>query len=164
MNWAGPIEAIRHDALYALRGMRKHPAFAVTAVFTLALGIGANTAIFTVVRAVLLKPLEYREPDRLVRVFGGSTIARFEEMQAGARSYSEIGAFLNGIENVSLSGGAGPEVLKQARVSASFLRILGVEPMLGRSFRADEDVPGGPRVAMIGATSIAGWARLRCRK
>src|ERR1039457_6105626 len=108
--------------------MRKHPAFAVTSVFTLALGIGANTAIFTVVRAVLLKPLEYRDPDRLVRVVGGSTIARLEEMQAGARSYSEIGSFLNGIENVTLSGGAGPEVLKQARVSANFLRILGAEP------------------------------------
>jgi predicted permease len=148
MNW---VENIWHDALYALRGMRKSPAFAATAVLTLALGIGANTAIFTVVRAVLLKPLEYPDPDRLVRVFGGSTIARFEEMRAGARSYSEIGAFLNGLENVTLSGGAGPEVVKQARVSANFLHILGVETALGRGFRSEEDVPGGPRVAMIGA-------------
>jgi predicted permease len=130
--------------------MRKNPAFAATAVFTLALGIGANTAIFTVVRAVLLKPLEYPDPDRLVRVSGGSTYPRYDEMRAGARSYNEIGAYFNGLENVTLSGGAAPEVLKQARVSANFLPILGVEPALGRGFRSEEDVRGGPGVAMIG--------------
>jgi putative ABC transport system permease protein len=143
------IETIWHDALYALRGMRKNPAFAATAVFTLALGIGANTAIFTVVRAVLLKPLEYPDPDRLVRIAGGSTIPRYDEMRAGQRSYSDIGAFFNGLENVTLSGGAGPEVLKQARVSANFLRILGVEPALGRSFLPEDDLPGAPGMAMI---------------
>ncbi len=151
MDWVQLAETIWHDAFYALRGMRKNPAFAVTVIFTLALGIGANTAIFTVVRAVLLKPLEYPEPDRVVRISGGSTIPRYEELRAGAKSYTEVGAFLNGIEDVALSGGSGPEVLKQARVSANFLRILRVEPALGRGFLPEEDVPGGPSVALISA-------------
>jgi len=138
--------------------MRKNPAFAVTAVLTLALGIGANTAIFSVIRAVLLKPLAYRDPDRLVHISGGAsaTSMRFEEIRAAARSYSAIGAFRGGVENVTFSGEGVPEMLTEARVSANFLRILGVEPLLGRSFLAEEDAPGGPPVAMI---SAALWQR-----
>jgi putative ABC transport system permease protein len=142
---------IRQDMLYGLRTLGKNPAFTLTAVLTLALGIGANTAIFTTVHAVLLKPLDYRDPDRLVHVSGGSTSMRFEEMRTAARSFTELGAFTVGRENVTLSGTDGPEALKGARVSANFLRILGVEPVLGRSFLAEEDRPGGPPVAMISA-------------
>src|SRR5438128_11961272 len=127
------------DSLYALRTMRKNPAFAVTAVLTLALGIGASTAMFTVIHAVLLKPLEYRDPDRLVRISGGATSVRFEEIRTAARSFTDVGAFTVGMENMSLSGGDGPEALKGARVSANFLRILGVEPALGRTFLPEED-------------------------
>jgi putative ABC transport system permease protein len=142
------MEMIRQDALYALRAMRHNPAFAATAVLTLALAIGGNTAMFTVIRAVLLKPLQYRDPDRLVSLSGGATPSRFSEMKAGARSFTELGAFTPE-ENITLSGGAEPEVLKGARVSASFLRILGVEPLRGRGFRPQEDSPGGAPVAMI---------------
>ncbi|HEY3935916.1 MAG TPA: ABC transporter permease [Bryobacteraceae bacterium] len=148
---AGPLEFVWRDALYALRAMRKNLAFTLTAVITLALGIGSNTAIFTVVRAVLLKPLSYHDPDRLVEVTGGATQTRFEEMKAGARSYTELGDLLGGVENMTLSGGGEPEVLRGARVSANFLRILGVGPLRGRSFRQQEDTPGGPPVAMISA-------------
>jgi putative ABC transport system permease protein len=138
------------DLLYALRTMRKNRAFAVTAVLTLALGIGGNTAMFTVIRAVLLKPLAYRDPDRLVHISGGSA-TRFEEMRTAARSYTELGAFAVGLENIGFSGASGPELLKGARVSANFLRTLGVEPMLGRSFASEEDAPGGRNVTMISA-------------
>ena len=141
---------ILRDLLYALRTMRRNPAFAVTAVLALALGIGANTAIFTVVRAVLLKPLAYRDPDRLVAITGGSTPARLEQIKTSARSFTGIGAF-TGQESVTLTGGAEPEVLKAARVSASFLPILGVHPLVGRGFLAAEDSPGGPAVAIISA-------------
>jgi putative ABC transport system permease protein len=145
------LGTIWRDLLYTLRTMRKNPAFAVTAVLTLALGIGGNTAMFTVIRAVLLKPLAYRDPDRLVHISGGATSTRFEEMRTAARSYTELGAFAVGLENIAFSGGAGPELLKGARVSANFLRTLGVEPMLGRSFASEEDAPAGHNVTMISA-------------
>jgi predicted permease len=158
------VEAVRQDFSYALRTMRKSHAFAATAVLTLALGIGGNTAIFTVIRAVLLKPLHYRDPDRLVRVSldisqrHQQAIAfspvRFEEMRAAARSFTGLGAFMIGLENVSLSGGNTPEMLKGARVSANFLQILGLNPILGRSFLPEEDTPGGKSVALI---STALW-------
>ena len=142
------LETIRQDAAYALRTLRQKPAFAATAVLTLALAIGGNTAMFTVIRAVLLKPLPYRDPDRLVNMSGGATPTLFADMKAGAQSFTELGAF-TGEENITLSGGAEPEVLKGTRVSASFLRILAVEPVLGRGFRPEEDSPGGAPVAMI---------------
>jgi predicted permease len=144
------------DLFHALRIMRANPAFTLTAILTLALGIGTNTAMFTVIRAVLLKPLEYPDPDRLVEISGGATNVRFEEMRNAARSYNGIAVSLGGTENITLTGGSGPEVLKKARVSANFLSILGISPLLGRSFRPEEDVPGGPPVAMI---SAALWQR-----
>jgi putative ABC transport system permease protein len=144
------METIWQDTLYAARAMRKNPVFAATAVLILALGIGGNTAMFTVIRAVLLKPLDYRDPDRLVRISGGATPTRFQEMKSGARSYSGIAAFA-GEENVTLAAGAEPEVVKGVRVSAGFLQILGVDPMLGRAFLPAEDSPSGTPVAMISA-------------
>jgi putative ABC transport system permease protein len=140
-------EMIWRDTLYALRMMRKKPAFTATAVVTLALAIGGNTAMFTVIRAVLLKPLPYRDSDRLV-VSGGATPARFAEMRDSAHCFTEVGAY-TGEENLTLSGGAEPEVLKGVHVSASFLRILAVAPLRGRSFRPEEDSPGGTAAAMI---------------
>jgi predicted permease len=150
MNTLGLLESIWQDTGYAFRTMRKKPIFAVTAVLTLALAIGGNTAMFTVIRVVLLKPLQYRNPDRLVSISGGATPTRFAEMKASAHSFAELGAFV-GPENVTLSGGAEPEVLKGIRVSAGLLRIPQVEPMLGRSFRSEEDSPGGAPVTMISA-------------
>ena len=151
MNSLGFLETAWRDLQYALRTMRKNPAFALTAVLTLSLGIGGSTAMFTIIHSVLLKPLEYQDPDRLVQISGGSTIGRYEEIKAAARSYSELGVFMIGVGNPTLLGASGPEVLRAARVSGNFLRILGVEPMLGRSFQPEEDAPGGPPVAMISA-------------
>jgi hypothetical protein len=76
------LETIRQNTAYALRTMRKNPGFAATAVLVLTLGIGGNAAMFTVIRTVLLKPLDYRDPERLVQVSGGATPVRFEEMRA----------------------------------------------------------------------------------
>ena len=150
MNRFPRLEPLWQDIRYALRGMRKKPAFAATAVLTLALGIGGNTAMFTVIRAVVLKPLPYRDPDRMVSISGGATPTRFSEMKAAARSYTELGTYV-GPENITLSGGAEPEVLRCIRASAGFLRIAGLEPILGRGFRPEEDSPGGAPVAMISA-------------
>lgn len=142
------LESVLRDVLYALRSLRKNPAFAATAVLILALGIGGNTAIFTVVRAVLLKPLAYEDPDRLVRL-GDMTPVRYEETRAAARSFTAVGAYAVVPEHFTLSGGAQPEALKGARVSANFLAILGVRPALGRPFLPEEDKPGAHPVAMI---------------
>lgn len=155
MNKVKLLEMLWQDTLFALRTMRKQPAFAATAVLTLALAIGGNTAAFTVIRAVLLKPLPYPESDRLMRISGGATPARFAEMKASAHSFSGIGAFTNE-ESPTLSGGGEPEVLKGVHVSANFLGILGVGPLLGRAFRAEEDSPGGTPVVII---SAALWQR-----
>lgn len=146
----GLLEAIGQDTRYGLRTMRKNPAFTVTAVLMVALGIGGNTAMFTVIRAVLLKPLEYPYPDRLVSISGGATPTRFAEMEASAHSFTGLGAFTHQ-ENLTLAGEGEPEVLNGVRVSASFLPILGVEPISGRSFLPQEDSAGGAPVAMISA-------------
>ncbi len=141
---------IWQDTHYAIRTMRRIPAFTATAVLILALGIGGNTAMFTVIRSVLLKPLDYPDPDRLVQITGGATPTRFEELKSSARSFSEISAFTNQ-ESLTLSGKTEPEVVSAVRVSGNFMRTLGVEPMLGRSFLPSEDVPGAAPVVMIGA-------------
>ncbi|MFZ0594181.1 MAG: ABC transporter permease [Bryobacteraceae bacterium] len=153
------FETIWQDLRYALRAMRKSPAFTLTAVLTLALGIGGNTAMFTIIRVVLLKPLDYRDPDRLVRVSAdypkrnlsnsSFTNAVFEQTRAASRSFSGLGAYLLSPESMILSGAGEPEALKAARVSGNFLNILGVRPVVGRGFRSGEDKPGGPAVAMI---------------
>ena len=150
MRRIGFLETISQDFGYALRTMRKNPIFAATAVLVLTLGIGGNAAMFTVIRAVLLKPLDYREPDRLVQVSGGATPVRFEEMTASAHSFTGLAAF-GGQESLTLTGGAEPEVLNGARVSAGFLRILGIDPLLGRGFLPEEDSPASAPVAMISA-------------
>ncbi len=159
------LETVWQDILYSLRTMRKNPAFALTAVFTLALGIGGNTAIFTVIRSVLLKPLEYRDPDRLVYLSidnpkrnvqdASFTEVRLKEMRSAAKSFDGLGAY-GRPDTVTISGSGEPEALKAARVSANFLDVLSVQPALGRSFRSEEDQHGGPPVAMI---STGLWKR-----
>lgn len=138
---------IWHDLRYGARALCKAPGVTVAAVFTLAVGIGATTTVFTLVNAVLLKPLDYHDPDRLVRVSGGATFTRYEALRQ-SRSMSGVGAFLVITENAALAGREGAEPLKAARVSANFLDILGVAPVLGRSFVASEEVPG-PAVVLI---------------
>jgi putative ABC transport system permease protein len=165
MTLATSLDTLRQDIRYALRTLRNNPAFALTAVLTLALGIGGNTAIFTVIRAVLLRPLEYREPDRLVYFSLDNprknlqnvsfSLDQFREMQSSAQSFVGLGAY-GRPDNATLSGTGEPETLKVARVSANFLDILGVQPAAGRSFLPVEDQRGGPCVAMI---STGLWTR-----
>jgi putative ABC transport system permease protein len=147
------MNSLIQDLRYALRQLRKNPGFTAVALLTLTLGIGANAAIFSVVHAVLLKPLGYHDPERVVLVTEGATPLRFEEMTAASRSYTELGDFAVGFEEMALSGVAEPEMLKGTRVSANFLHILGVSPLLGRSFLPEEDKSGAPAVAMISAES-----------
>lgn len=159
------MPTIWRDVLYSLRTMGRNPAFAVTAMVILALGIGGNTAIFTVIRAALLRPLPYRDPDRLVYFSVANprqaaqnpsfSLAQFKEMKASAKSFAALGAF-GRPENLALSSGGDPEELKGARVSANSLEVLGVRPLAGRSFLEEEDQAGGRPVAMI---SVGLWRR-----
>ena len=118
------LDILRQDLRYTFRKLRRDRVFTLVALSILALGIGGNTAMFSIVRAVLLKPLAYRDPDRLVLLTEGATPIRFQELQAASQSYAEIAAF-TGQEDMALSGVADPEVLKGARVSANFLHLLG---------------------------------------
>lgn len=145
------VETIGQDLKYALRSMRKAPGFSVAVVLIVALGVGANTAMFSVIRGVLLKPLGYRDPARVVLVDHGVTPIRFRDFLRGAHSFAEVGAYADMAEHMALSGAGEPEVLSAARVSANFLHILGVTPLLGRSFLPEEDKAGAPAVAMISA-------------
>jgi putative ABC transport system permease protein len=145
------------DLVHSWRMMCKTPVFALTAVLTLALGIGGNTAMFAVIHAVLLNPLPYREPDALVRISidsprrgvrdGLFSLTRYEQIRDTARSFTHFGAF--NLENFALSGVAEPEQMRGARVSANFLHILGVEPALGRGFMPEEDASGAPAVTLL---------------
>ena len=134
------------DVRIGVRGFRRAPAFAVAAVLTLALGIGANTAIFSVVDAVLLRPLPYSDPDQLVSTWG-STQAEVLRIGDLARSFESVGAYRT--ESVSLSGDGDPERLDAAAVTAGLFRTLDVPAMLGRTFAAEENEERGPAVVVV---------------
>ncbi len=158
--WRFPLfETILHDLAYAARILRKSPAFTLAALLTLALGIGGNTLMFSVIHAVLLTPLPYHDSSRLVRLSedhprdnvrdAGFTQERFDAIRSSSRSFADLAAYFIAFENITLSGSAGPIVLRGARVSHNFLDIVGVAPALGRSFLPEEDRRGGAPVAMI---------------
>ena len=153
------VETIVQDLSYACRMMRKSPVLAITVVLTLSLGIGGNTAVFSVIHALLLRPLQYPSSDQLVEVTADyprrnlldTTFSKreFDKFKSEQKSFAEAGAFLSSTEPLILSGKGEPVALKGARVSANFLTILRVQPALGRGFLPEEDVRGGPGIAMI---------------
>ena len=137
------------DLRYAARTLRRSPAFTLVAVATLGLGIGANTAIFSVVNAVLLRPLPYAEPERLVSVWdGGHSRAEFTRVRDRTRALSSAAAYFPGWD-MALGSGGDPERVIVALVSADFFGVLGTRPLLGRFFTAGEDAPGGERVTVL---------------
>ncbi len=144
------------DIRYGLRVLLKNPGFTAIAVLTLALGIGANTALFSVVNGVLLNPLPFPNPDRLVAVY--SKTAEFQESSISYpnfldwvkdnHSFSKLGAFRG--EEYNMTGEGEPERLHGHMISADFFPALGVNPILGRYFLPEEDKPGAAPVAIIG--------------
>jgi hypothetical protein len=154
MRDAGPIRVIsdlKHDTIYALRMLRRDPVLAVVATLTLALVIAANTAVFSVVNAVLLRPLNFPEPDRLV-VIGGQTPSRpqmgvafpdYGDWLTRNTTFERMGASI--VIGGVLTGGGEPERVFGRAVTASFLPTLGMSLHLGRTFTDAEDRPGGER-------------------
>jgi predicted permease len=149
---------------YAARTLAKSPGFTLVAIVTLALGIGANTAIFSVANALLLRPLPYAHPDRLVLVYAVKADApfaiqpfsylRLTFLNEKSRAFAGFAAFTN--ETFNLTGTGDPEQLSAARVSWNFFNVLGVSPAIGRAFLPEEDQPGARAVCLI---SHALWTR-----
>lgn len=150
------MDTLLQDLRYAARTLARSRGFTLVAVLTLALGIGANSAIFSVVNAVLLRPLPFAEPDRLDRIyssiegFGDVYVSPpdFLQMQEATRAYERLAAYTFSSPNVT--GEGDPVRLNGASVSAPFFDVLGVHPALGRTFAADESEPGRDRVAVLG--------------
>lgn len=144
------LETLVQDARYAFRAMRKSPGFAATAVFSLALGIAATTAIFSIVNSTLLQPLPYGDAGRLVTISldGAITAPLFETFRHEARSLEQAALFVN--VSLNLAGSGEPERVPAARVSATLFNLLGAKPRLGRTFTAEEDQQGRDAVVVIG--------------
>ena len=155
------------DLRYGFRTLRKNPGFCAVAVLTLGLGIGPNTAIFTMVNAVLLKPLPIPEPNRVVMIWGTLLKSGFDQLPASAADYLEwkhqahsfdymSAAFAIPEYGLNISGIGDPERAPAALASREFLPALGIEPIAGRNFLPEEDRPGGPPAVLI---SNALWQR-----
>jgi putative ABC transport system permease protein len=146
------------DLRYALRVMSRAPSFAVAVVSVLALGIGANTAIFSIVNAVLLRPLPFEEPERLVRIFTRTPGGRLFELSPGkfygwqrdAQSFEGMAMYqCCGFRELALTGTGTARTVRATAVSAGFFEVVRARPALGRVFRQDEDTPGGKHVVVL---------------
>ncbi len=148
---------LTHDLRHALRGLRKAPGFTAVAVLTIALGVGANTALFSLVNGVLLSPLPFPEPDLLVGVHaskpnfarGSISYPNFRDWRRSSSVFSELEVSRN--TSFIVTGQGPPDQVVGAFVSSSFLAMLGVHPLLGRTLAPGEDEVGAPPVALIGA-------------
>src|SRR5262245_2855122 len=148
-----------NDLRYAFRVMGRNPLFTATVVLTVALAIAANTSIFSVVNAVMIRPLPYREPGRLVQIaerndklnlptFSVSVLNFLSWREAAPKSFEQIGAI--GFISFTLTGSGEPEQLTGNRISPALMPMLGLKPIAGRAFTMDEEKPNAAPVAMIG--------------
>ncbi len=151
------IETLWHDSRYGMRMLRKYPGFALTVMITLGLGIGANATIFSVINAVLLEPLPYREPDRLIRLWesnpgGGlievaASVPNFQDWQREQSVFEQLAVAENATFN--LTGNGEPQRVAAAKITANLIPTLGVAPALGRGFLPDEEVAGANHVVLL---------------
>ncbi|MEO7999234.1 MAG: ABC transporter permease [Gemmatimonadaceae bacterium] len=155
------IETLLADVRYGARALKHSPAYTIVAAITLALGIGANTAIFSVVNGVVLRPLPYAESDRLMSIKSGRngrnnevSVPDFMDWREQARSFSAFAAGFSGA--TVLTGSGEPERLSQSRITSNTMDVLRMSAVFGRGFAAGEDDPAAPRVAML---SEGAWHR-----
>jgi len=161
-GWENAVRTFFFDLRFAARQLRNHPGFTIVGILTLALGIGASTAIFSAVNPILFKPLPYPHPGRILMIWGTFQGARAEvafgtyrELAERARSFDAMAIFEPW--QPAKTGGTQPERLEGQSVSAGFFRVLGVSPALGRDFLASEDAFNGPKVVIL---SDKLWRRL----
>jgi putative ABC transport system permease protein len=151
------VQTIFQDLRYGVRLLLRRPAFTLIAIVTIALGIGANTAIFSLVSAVLLRPLPYEEPERLVMVWEDASFIGFPENSPAPANYADWKAQNSVFEDIAAYGHAGfdltsdgePEKVSGNAVSASFFPLLGVKPQLGRTFLPEDEKPGATKVVVL---------------
>ncbi|MCU1232993.1 MAG: hypothetical protein JWP63_960 [Candidatus Solibacter sp.] len=156
------METLVQDLKHSLRIFRQSPGFTAAAVAALTLGIGTNTAIFSVVNSVLLKPAPFPAPDRMVFFMNtspqgsgqGASPTKFQHWREQTAVVQDVSAFRTGV--VNLTGGGFPEQLKSGQVSADFFRLFGATPLRGRTFSPEEDLPRGEQVVVL---SHAFWTR-----
>jgi hypothetical protein len=149
------IENLWNDLRYAARMLAKSPGFSVAIVLTLALSIGANSAIFSVIDGVLLRPLPYPEADRIVRVFFHSATYNkfalnpfdFRDFRARNRSFATLAGFTRG--DLQLSGAGRPERFAGFQVTAGYFQVLGLRPARGHEFNTKDELPGNGRVVIL---------------
>ncbi len=151
------METVIKDIRYGVRGLLKRPGFTIIALITLTLGIGANTAIFSVINAVLLRPLQFKNPEQLVIVWEDATFAGFPrntpapanffDWKNQNQSFSDMAACAE--FSFNLTGDGEPERVTAFAVTENFLPLFGVQPLLGRSFLAEEDRPGANKVVVL---------------
>ena len=149
------METLLRDIRYGFRSLAKRPGFTAIALIALMLGIGANTAIFSIVNGVLLHPLPYKDPEQLVSIWetqpnqehSNFSPAEFLDYQAQNQSFSGMAAYR--LMNFTLTGAGEPEQVGGLIVSANYFSLLGVEPVQGRALQAEDGVAGAPRVAVI---------------
>lgn len=158
------MQRLWYDLAFGLRMLFKNPRFTVVAALSLAIGIGANTAIFSVTNALLLRPLPYKDAERLVILWNRSPGLNVEQDWFSPGQYLDIKAENQVFENVAttidnsfnLTGQGTPERVEGARVSSSLFSLLGTQPMMGRVFTSDEDEQGKPTTAIL---SYGFWQR-----
>ena len=156
--------SIVNDLKFAFRQLLKNPGFTVVAVLTLAVGIGANTAMFSFVNAILLRPLPFKEPERLVMIFENNLELGWNKFKAGAlmlgewRKQSTVfeGLAGRGLDDFIFTGKGEPENVPGSRLSASIFSLLGIKPILGRDFLPDEETHGKHHVVLL---SYEFWQR-----
>src|SRR5262245_9258516 len=164
------LETTSQDLRYACRSLRKNPAYAAVAIATLAVGIGAGTTVYSLAGAVLLHPLPYSDPGRLVRVFETNPLrdwtrniaspANYADWKAQSTSFTDMAAYEqffsggSGASDVFLTGFGEPQALKSLGVTGNLFHVLGAPPLLGRTFTNEETFDGKARVAVL---SYAAW-------
>jgi putative ABC transport system permease protein len=146
---------IARDLRFGLRSLLRSPGFAAVAIFCLALGLGANAALFSVLNAVLLRPLPFAEPDRLVRIFeklgdrgqGSVSVPNFQDWTEQNSGFDHLAAYQMGGRNLQSTGE--PERIEAVEATSNLFSLLGSRPLLGRAFQTGTDEPGGARVAVV---------------
>src|SRR6185503_14236353 len=150
----GTMDTLFKDIRYAIRSLLARPAFAAIAIVTLGLGIGANTAIFSVINAVLLRPLGYEQPERLVTFRANQSAPDLTDVIAASHTFSKIGGEV--LAPLAYTAGAEPLQIQVGQVSGGYFETLGVKPARGRYITANDDQNGGPFVVVL---SHALWQR-----